>query len=66
MVCDVGRCVGCASYSHLLPGQEENDSPITGSGVEKSHVLWAEVKRKVFLKLAKNLIYNPFHLPMLI
>ena len=55
MVCNISWSVGSASYSHLLPGQEENNSPITGRWVKKSHALWAGVKRKdhIFLKSAR-------------
>ena len=38
---DVGGRVGGPGDGHLLPWQEEDDSPITGGGVQKAHVVRA-------------------------
>lgn len=54
----VGGCVCCPGDSHFLPGQEEDDTPIAGGGIQKPHVVWAArclIQNTKFLTF--NLIY---------
>lgn len=41
----VGGCVGRSCDGHLLPGQEEDDTSVTGGRIEQTHVVWTVVQK---------------------